>query len=253
MVGGARRPGRRVVRAAARPRAEAPPQHHGQHSASEGPSTSGRSHHHHAPQPPTAYPERRSGALSTLRSPVLRSLALSTVAIPRRQLQERYGENSVAEPEARNQPGSRFSTLPQLLPSTLRLPLRTGTGSAEVSTDSPLAREALTLVLLATAVSFICSIDRAAMSVAILPMGEQFGWDDAVKGSVSSAFFAGESHQCSILVGWMLGGVLGGAAGICMQDAGGRCCRKYCWLPDPTPPTPPYPIHPALHNKQATW
>lgn len=30
------------------------------------------------------------------------------------------------------------------------------------------------------------------MSVAILPMSEQFAWDDAAKGAVSSAFFAGE-------------------------------------------------------------
>lgn len=61
----------------------------------------------------------------------------------------------------------------------------------ESAEEAPLSRDALTLVLLATAVSFICSIDRAAMSVAILPMSEQFHWDDSIKGAVSSAFFAG--------------------------------------------------------------
>lgn len=57
--------------------------------------------------------------------------------------------------------------------------------------ETPLSAEALWLVLLSTAVAFICSIDRAAMSVTILPMSEQFQWDAAVKGAVSSAFFAG--------------------------------------------------------------
>jgi len=44
----------------------------------------------------------------------------------------------------------------------------------------PLPNEALALVLLTSAVTFICSIDRAAMSVAILPMSEAFKWDDGV-------------------------------------------------------------------------
>jgi ACS family sodium-dependent inorganic phosphate cotransporter len=47
------------------------------------------------------------------------------------------------------------------------------------------------LVGMATAVCFICAIDRAAMSVTILPMSQYFHWDESVKGSVSSAFFAG--------------------------------------------------------------
>lgn len=57
--------------------------------------------------------------------------------------------------------------------------------------ELPLPSEALALVLLTSAVTFICSIDRAAMSVAILPMSEAFKWDDGVKGAVSAAFFAG--------------------------------------------------------------
>ncbi|KAG7666654.1 hypothetical protein KSW81_000427 [Nannochloris sp. 'desiccata'] len=47
----------------------------------------------------------------------------------------------------------------------------------------------LALIALTSAVSFICSIDRAAMSVAILPMSQTFDWDDGVKGAISSAFF----------------------------------------------------------------
>jgi len=37
----------------------------------------------------------------------------------------------------------------------------------------------------------ICSIDRSAISVAILPMSADYGWSSAVKGEVSSMFFLG--------------------------------------------------------------
>ena len=47
------------------------------------------------------------------------------------------------------------------------------------------------VVALCAAVSLICSIDRASISVAIVPMGEEFGWSDSAKGAISSAFFAG--------------------------------------------------------------
>jgi len=49
-------------------------------------------------------------------------------------------------------------------------------------------------------VSFICSIDRAAMSVAILPMSEQFQWDDSIKGVVSASFFAGYMVRLFLLL-----------------------------------------------------
>lgn len=48
-----------------------------------------------------------------------------------------------------------------------------------------------TLVWMCTLSSVICTIDRAAMSVAILPMAAEFDWGESVKGAVSSAFFAG--------------------------------------------------------------
>jgi hypothetical protein len=134
-----------------------------------GPSGAGRAR---------AFPERRSSRFSTVRSPVLRSLALSTVALPRQQLQERYG--------------AAFADAEQLA-APRRAPGRDQQQQRQraAAQEDPLSRDALVLVLLATAVSFICSIDRAAMSVAILPMSDQFAWDDSVKGSVSSAFFAG--------------------------------------------------------------
>jgi ACS family sodium-dependent inorganic phosphate cotransporter len=47
------------------------------------------------------------------------------------------------------------------------------------------------LVLLASLSVVLCYADRANLSTAILPMAEQYGWDDAFKGVVLSAFFAG--------------------------------------------------------------
>ncbi|KAI7839971.1 hypothetical protein COHA_006292 [Chlorella ohadii] len=93
-------------------------------------------------------------------------------------------------------PGRRAQVLlpgPLRLDGALAAPDRRAAPAAAPAAEEekPLSTEALTLVLLSTAVAFICSIDRAAMSVAILPMSEQFAWDDAAKGAVSSAFFAG--------------------------------------------------------------
>lgn len=38
---------------------------------------------------------------------------------------------------------------------------------------------------------FICYIDWVNMSVAIIPMAEEFGWGPAMQGSVLSSFFVG--------------------------------------------------------------
>jgi ACS family sodium-dependent inorganic phosphate cotransporter len=54
-----------------------------------------------------------------------------------------------------------------------------------------ISKDVLLLVGMITAVSFVCSVDRAAMSVTILPMSQEFGWDSSVKGLISSSFFAG--------------------------------------------------------------
>lgn len=173
--------------------------------------------HQHAPAPASALPEHRAsasrlgGASATSRhgTPALRSLALSTVALPRQQLEERYGhafaEAATAAVEKQQETERRRRAGPAGLPHLLPLPRaltrqlalyrrqqqraqQQGKGKEQ---EASMSQEALTLVLLATAVSFICSIDRAAMSVAILPMSEQFHWDDSTKGVVSSAFFAG--------------------------------------------------------------
>ncbi len=39
----------------------------------------------------------------------------------------------------------------------------------------------------------MCSLDRTAMSVAVLPMGAKHGWSDTAKGAVGSAFNLGHT------------------------------------------------------------
>lgn len=50
--------------------------------------------------------------------------------------------------------------------------------------------------------ALICSVDRAAISVAILPMSEEYGWSDSTKGAINSAFYVG--YTITNLVGGYL-------------------------------------------------
>lgn len=79
----------------------------------------------------------------------------------------------------------------QALQTVLRTLQRTSEAPAPTAAPAELPVSPVALILLISAVSFICSIDRAAMSVAILPMSNTFNWDDGAKGAISSAFFAG--------------------------------------------------------------
>lgn len=57
--------------------------------------------------------------------------------------------------------------------------------------------------------SFICYLDRVNISVAVIPMQEQFGWSDSVKGLVLSSFFVGYMIM-QVPSGWLanrIGGV----------------------------------------------
>ena len=58
------------------------------------------------------------------------------------------------------------------------------------------------LVSLSMLAVFICYIDRINMSVAIIPMAEEFGWGPQMQGMVLSSFFVG------YLVLQILGGTL---------------------------------------------
>jgi len=57
----------------------------------------------------------------------------------------------------------------------------------------------LHVVVLCTLVAIINSIDRTAMSVAIMPMSVEYGWSSSAKGAISSAFNIG--HMVTNLVG----------------------------------------------------
>ncbi len=67
-----------------------------------------------------------------------------------------------------------------------------------------------TVVLLCFLSTFICYIDRVNISVAIIPMAEEFGWSDTERGLVLSSFFAGYLVT-QVLGGW-LAQKLGGKA-----------------------------------------
>jgi MFS family permease len=60
-------------------------------------------------------------------------------------------------------------------------------------TDAPAATRPhrLRVVALCFAAIFLCYIDRVNISVAIIPMAKQFGWDKTAQGTVMSAFFIG--------------------------------------------------------------
>ena len=97
-----------------------------------------------------------------------------------------------ASPRSRS--AIRPATMPapaQALQTALRTLQRTTETAAPATAPAELPVSPIALIALTSAVSFICSIDRAAMSVAILPMSANFGWDDGAKGAISSSFFAG--------------------------------------------------------------
>jgi ACS family sodium-dependent inorganic phosphate cotransporter len=48
-----------------------------------------------------------------------------------------------------------------------------------------------TVIALCFAAIFLCYIDRVNISVAIIPMAKEFGWDKTLQGTVMSAFFIG--------------------------------------------------------------
>jgi ACS family sodium-dependent inorganic phosphate cotransporter len=65
-----------------------------------------------------------------------------------------------------------------------------------------------TVVLLCFFATFICYIDRVNISVAIIPMAEQFGWSDTERGFVLSSFFVG--YLITQVIGGSLAARLGG-------------------------------------------
>lgn len=88
------------------------------------------------------------------------------------------------------------------------------TGAVSESVRSAFPKR-YTLVALCFAAIFICYIDRVNISVAIIPMAEEYGWSGTTKGLVLSSFFIGYL-AAMIPSGWLanrIGGrlLLGGA------------------------------------------
>ncbi len=65
-----------------------------------------------------------------------------------------------------------------------------------------------TLVLLSFAAVFICYMDRVNISVAIIPMSRELGWDPKTQGLVLSAFFVG--YLATQVIGGRLADRFGG-------------------------------------------
>jgi len=72
--------------------------------------------------------------------------------------------------------------------STEEIPAESNRTVARVPAEKS---RAVAIVVLCFLVTVICALDRAAMSVAILPMATEFGYTDGQKGSVGSAYFWG--------------------------------------------------------------
>ena len=73
-----------------------------------------------------------------------------------------------------------------------------------------------TLILLSFAATFICYMDRVNISVAIIPMSAELGWDPRTQAAVLSAFFVG--YLVTQVIGGRLADRFGGkivlAAGV---------------------------------------
>ncbi|KAG2489984.1 hypothetical protein HYH03_011613 [Edaphochlamys debaryana] len=71
-------------------------------------------------------------------------------------------------------------------------------------------RKRWTVVAMCFVAFVLCNLDRVNMSVAILPMSQQFGWDAATMGLVNSSFFWG--YLLTQVAGGVLADRVGGKA-----------------------------------------
>ena len=66
----------------------------------------------------------------------------------------------------------------------------------------------INLILYSTLAVIICYIDRVNISVAIIPMQEQFGWSDSQVGFIFSSFYLG--YMLTMALGGYLSDKFGG-------------------------------------------
>lgn len=88
-------------------------------------------------------------------------------------------------------------------------------------------RRRWTIVLLCFFAFMLCNMDRVNMSIAVLPMSQQYGWSSQTVGLVQSSFFWWE-------MGWGLAGQRGGGRGQQLWQHLGRglcwCLGRTAWL-----------------------
>ncbi len=82
--------------------------------------------------------------------------------------------------------------------------------AAEVGDGTRAVPKRLILVALCFLATFICYIDRVNISVAIIPMAEQYRWSGTTKGLVLSSFFVG--YLLAMVPGGALASRIGGKA-----------------------------------------
>lgn len=69
-------------------------------------------------------------------------------------------------------------------------------------------KQRFTIVGLCAVAFLLCNLDRVNMSIAILPMAEQFQWDSRTMGLVQSSFFWG--YLLTQIIGGVLADRIGG-------------------------------------------
>jgi MFS family permease len=109
------------------------------------------------------------------------------------------------------------------------------TTTAAAARVVPLRSQRSVLIALCFAAVFICYVDRVNISLAIVAMTREFGWNKTTSGFVMSSFFIG------YLLTQVPGGLLAGrsAESTCSRSAccSGRCSRR-SHRPPPTRDSP---------------
>lgn len=68
----------------------------------------------------------------------------------------------------------------------------------------------------------LCNMDKINMSVAIIPMAQDFGWSSSIAGAVQASFFWG------YLLFQLPGGYLASAKGVSVQSVTYQCFECLC-------------------------
>lgn len=168
-----------------------------------------------------AYLTSRHAALQCCFSPRLRSTKLK-LRVHVAALGDGADSGSSSGAGGTNLPGTAAQLKPPLAPPASskllrRIPHSTGdagSSAVTVASEAPPPQAPAQqgtpwygVVALAALAALICSIDRAAISVAILPMSDQYHWNDSTKGAINSAFYAG--YTITNLVGGYLAATMG--------------------------------------------